>query len=480
MSIIIKGGITNNLAEVDSNNNLKVNLPTTLSGAGYFAIVGEVDDGSVLGTRTLRQLDASYDYRLRVGIDKIIWQDTFNHGVVNTSKYKVITSGMTNTISNGFLNLNANNTLTLANYTNIRTHRTFSMYSTYPVYFDVKAKFTNALQNNNIIEFGLALAASASTPTDGVFFRASGNTASAFTGVQNNNGTEQSVVLNHVPVAGTVYHYLIVAGMDSVEFWINDVLMGVIDNPAGMASPTLSNSLPILLRNYNYGLATTANQLNVGQVGVSMGDLDMGKDWASNMAGNGQSTLSAPDGQTVAQLANYANNAAPATATLSNTAGGYAATILGGQFQFAATASGETDYALFAYLNPAGTAAIPGKNLYITGVKIDTYNMVVPVATTATVFQWAIAVGSTGVSLATTDSGTAGTRAPRRVLLGTQYFAIATPVGGQADKMIDVKFLTPLLVEPGTYCHIILKIPLSTNTATEIFRGTCMINGYFE
>jgi len=54
-------------------------------------------------------------------------------------------------------------------------------------------------------------------------------------------------------------------------------------------------------------------------------------------------------------LANYANSAAPASATLSNTAAGY--TTLGGQFQFAAVAGAETDYALFAYTVPAASVS---------------------------------------------------------------------------------------------------------------------------
>lgn len=76
------------------------------------------------------------------------------------------------------------------------------------------------------------------------------------------------------------------------------------------------------------------------------------------MAGMGQSCVNAPDSATAGSTANYANTAAPASATLSNTAAGY--TTLGGQFQFAAVA-GETDYALFAFLVPAGAAAVPAK-----------------------------------------------------------------------------------------------------------------------
>jgi hypothetical protein len=177
---------------------------------------------------------------------------------------------------------------------------------------------------------------------------------------------------------------------------------------------------------------------------------------------------------TQGSTANMANSASPATATLSNTAAGY--TTLGGQFQFAAVASAETDFALFAYQVPAATAAITGRQLYITGVSIDTFNTVVAVATTATVLQWAIGIGSTAVSLATADG--AATKAPRRMPLGVQSFPVAAAVGA-VDSPIVANF-EPLCVNAGEFVHIILKVPIGTATATEIFRGTVRVESYWQ
>ena len=185
-------------------------------------------------------------------------------------------------------------------------------------------------------------------------------------------------------------------------------------------------------------------------------------------------------GQTVAQLANSTNSTAPAISSLSNTTPTYAATILGGQFYFNSAASSESDYALFAYLNPAGTAAIPGKNLYITGIRIETVNSGATIATTSTLMQWGVGVGCTAASLNTGDSNGSGTRGPRRIPIGVQSFAVGTPSGGAPDRPIDVKFHSPLMVEQGTYFHVILKMPIATATAGQAFRGMCMINGYFE
>lgn len=475
MSVIIRGGTSNALADVDVDGNLKVNLPTVLSGSGYASIVSEVDAGTATGERLQRQSDASQDYRTRVGIDKIIWQDTFNHTVLNTFKYIGVTSTQTVTLAGGFMNLNAGSSVASGAVSRVQTFRSFAVFNTFPLYLDFKLKFSAVLQANNVIEFGLGLAATTAAPTDGVFFRASGG---QLNGVINNNGTEIVASNIYAPVANEVNHYLIVVGQDSVEFWVDDILRAVVDAPTSLGSPCQSNSLPLLMRNYNSSVVTTAVQLNVAQIGITLGDMDSGKDWATTMATNGQSSISAPDGQAAALTANYANSAAPASATLSNTTAGYA--TLGGQFQFVAVAGAETDYALFAYLNPAASATIPGKVLVITGVRIDTFNMGATVATTPTTLQWAIAVGGTAVSLVTADSATAGTRAARRLLLGTQSLPVGTVVGGNCDRNIDVDFGAPLTVEPGSYCHIILKMPIGTATGSQIVRGVVMVNGYFE
>jgi hypothetical protein len=59
--------------------------------------------------------------------------------------------------------------------------------------------------------------------------------------------------------------------------------------------------------------------------------------------------------------------------------------------------------------------------------------------------------------------------------LGIQTFPVGATVGAAATP-IDVRFTTPLLAEAGTFVHIILQMPIATNTATEVFRGTCMID----
>ncbi|MBL0304366.1 MAG: hypothetical protein IPQ23_22190 [Cytophagaceae bacterium] len=183
----------------------------------------------------------------------------------------------------------------------------------------------------------------------------------------------------------------------------------------------------------------------------------------------GNSATQAPTGTTVGQTANYANSTAPVSATLSNTAAGY--TTLGGQFQFAAVAGAETDYALFAYQVPTGNTLI------VRGVWIDTVNTGAAVATSPTMLQWAIAAGSSAVSLATTDG--AATKSPARVGLGFQTFPIAAAIGAQATR-VGVNLDSPLAVNSGEFLHIMLRMPLGTATASQVIRGICGINAYFE
>jgi len=115
--------------------------------------------------------------------------------------------------------------------------------------------------------------------------------------------------------------------------------------------------------------------------------------------------------------------------------------------------------------------------LHITEITIDAFNTVTPVATSSTVLQWAAGVGSTAVSLATGES--AAGKGPRRTPLGVQYFPVGAAVG-QTANTITRNFRVPLVVNPGEFLHIILKMPIATATATEIFRGTCSVIGYFE
>lgn len=474
---VIEGALSGNLAEVDANNNVKVVTPTVMNDTGYMVMVGENHDGGATGlpTPVRRAMRVSPDGRLRAGVDQVLWEDTFNHAIVDTSAYQCVTSTATLSVAGGYWVFNAGNSVASAAVARVQTYRTFqlSASSTNEVVFRVR--FNVALQANSIAEFGLGFAATTATPTDGVYFKV--NTAGALQGVVNVNGTESTVDLDFIPVAGENNFYRLVQDQDQVEFYINGHLYGVKEVSNSAAATSYSRALPMLMRCYNAAVVATAFRMEVSDVAVIGRDLANNRLWATCRAGMEQSSINNARGAAAGFTANYANSAAPASATLSNTAAGYA--TLGGQWQFAAVAGAETDYALFGFQVTAPSAAAAGKNLVIRGVRIDTMNLGAAVATTATVLQWGLGVGSTAVSLATADSATAGTRAPRRVTLGVQSFAIGAAIGSVATP-IDVNLDAPLYVAAGTFVHIILKMPVGTATASQIIRGTALINGFWE
>jgi len=477
MAIKITGN-TGGVVET-SNNYLHVKTPSNLDDSGYVSLVAEADPGEIID-KTVRPLDPSLDYRLRVGVDNLLWDDTFNYTALNTSVYQGVTSTMTITLSGGALNLNAGNAVAASNVARVQSYKTFPCLGSFPTYIDYWFKISAAAPANGIAEFGVGYAATTATPLDGVYFKIDNG---ILKGVTNYNGVETSVTLLNSIEINTVYHGLICITNDLVEFWIDvdsiPIKFGELSRQTANSGHSMNTHLPLLMRQYNgLGGASSAFQVQIHKVTVTLGDANNIRLWQNVVSGMGLGTLGSPHGAAAGQLANYANSAAPASASLSNTAAGY--TTLGGQFQFAAVAGAETDYALFAYLVPAGSTTQPARNLMITGVTIYSYNMGAAVATTPTLLQWGLGLGSTGVSLAVADSATAGTRAPKRIMLGVQNMIVATPVGGTADREINIQFGTPLPVEAGTYCHVILKMPVGTATASQIIRGTVMINGYFE
>ena len=475
MSIILKSGDSADLASVDANKRLKINLPMAMAEAGYSVIAGESHDGANGEPRLVRAAKVSTDGRLRVGVDNIYWADTFNHTVVDGGAYQFVSVTATIAMSGGFMVFNAGNSVASAAVARAQTYKTFPLHPAGSLEVLFRLRFAINPIANNVCEFGLGFAATTATPTDGVYFKL--NTAGSLVGVMNINGTETTTAPMPAPVANEVYYYRIVIDQDRIEFYIDGVLEGVILSPNTAAAISLSRWQPLLMRCYNAAATGSAQRMEIADVSVIARDLALNRLWATAMAGIECGSYNNPRGAAVGQSANYVNNTAPVSATLSNTAAGY--TTLGGQFQFAAVAGAETDYALFAFQVPVAAAGGGNRNLVIRGVRIETFNMGAASATTPTVLQWALGVGSTAVSLATADSNTAGTRAPRRIPLGVQSIPVGTAIGGNVTP-IDVNLDAPLYVAAGTFVHIILRMPVGTATASQIIRGLAMINGYFE
>jgi hypothetical protein len=261
------------------------------------------------------------------------------------------------------------------------------------------------------------------------------------------------------------------------------VLVASVDCPGNQQGFSNSSNLPLGFRVINTGTVTpAARQLHIGFVNVSMGDQDTNKAWPHALCGMGQGAYQTQMGTATAQTANWANSAAPTTISApSNTAVGGAGqgySTLGGQYGLTGSATNETDWIIFGYSNPAGTAALAGKTLYITGIRISKMVVTGAAAVNATMFFWAAAAGSSNISLATTDSTTGSS--PKRIPLGVQNFLASAPIGTAADGF-DVDFdNAPLVVPAGTFFHIILKQLNGAATPSLLWRGQVTVMGYFE
>jgi hypothetical protein len=466
--------ITNPL---DANGNVEVNLPTTLNHTGYAVLAGENHNGELgVATPLRRTARITPDGRLRVGIDSPYWQDTFNHAVADTSAYQMVTATATLAMTAGYMVFNAGNSVALNAVARVQTYRTFNLNAAASLEVMFRARFAINLQANNVGEMGLGYAATTATPTAGVYYKIT--SAGAIEGCVNFNGTEVTTPLTgFTMVANENNYYRIVIDQDRAEFYINGVLYGFIAIANTAAAVTFPRALPLLMRLYNSAATTAAQRLEISDVAVLGRDLNQVRDWETAQVGMEQGSYLNPRGVAAGQTANYVNSTAPVNATLSNTAAGY--TTLGGQFGFAAVAGAATDYALFAYQVPAPAAAGGNKNLVIRGIRIEALNTGAAVATTATVLQWSLGVGSTAVSLATADSATAGTRAPRRVPLGFQSFPVGAAIGAIATP-VNLNLDAPVYVAAGTFVHVILKMPIGTATASQVIQGMVTINGYWE
>lgn len=459
---------------LDAGGNVKTALTNTAAYIGGVRMWSENDPGTVTGSPYLKSPETSNDYRLRVGIDSVWDTEVFNYTTQNQNKHKYTTSTMTATWATLALNLNGGSSVAASVGAIVQSYKYFPLLGSGVLYIENVLQLSAAPPTGQVSRWGwFTPGAATGDPTDGVYFNLSDG---VLTGVINNNGVTTAVSLTFTFTPATNYKFTIAISQDEVEFWIDDVFYGELPRQTATGAITAAQSMPWAVQMRNTGAGASAVcQVKIGSYSVSQGDIDTVRLWATQMASQGQTGIIQPSGSGVGQTANYANSAAPASATLSNTSAGY--TTLGGQFQFAAVAGAETDYALFAFQATSPQSQVSGKSLVIRGIWIDTMNTGAAVATTATWLQWSLGIGATAVTLATADG--AATRAAKRIALGNQVFPIAAAIGAQATRL-DVNLDAPLVVDASTYIHVIVKMPLGTATASQVIRGIVGINAYWE
>lgn len=457
MALIIKGGSSTDLADVNSDKELKVAPSQDPTKAGY----------AKLAFGTGIPLDGTEDGHLLVSEDTVIFFDQVDGAAVDSNKWNASdVSGMTITQSGGFITLNAAAATTANAWAILKTVLFIPLYPEFPFKLAMDLKLNVTPQSNVTIEFGLGNPTGSGAITDGVFFRMA--TDASFKGVVINTSNEtDSTAITAVSV-NVVHDFDVLVEVGDSGFIVDDGDEHTVMNAPGNPFSVGITRIPIFFRVINGSSPPgTAPQLSLGRISAVQKILKPNRTWGETLSLLGRGGYQSPV-TTFAQTTNHANSASPTSATLSNTAAGY--TTVGGRFQFAAVAGAATDFALFGYQVPAGFQFI------VTGISI-TCAVTGLAVVTATILDWSIGINASAVSLATADGS--GTWAPRRIPLGTQGFIALAGIGVNGPE-IRRDFNPPLVINSGRFLHVILQVPAGAATALLVFRGDVTITGYFE
>lgn len=459
-------GANGNRVNADANNNLNVVLSTDKPSAGYVRIT---DENTEFGA------DVSSAGRLKVGQDTVAFSDRMDGTVINPYLWAVAALTMTTTQASSAITLNAGAITTASTYAVLTSTKGFSASATASLHVAGKFRPSVAPQANSTMEIGWMAATTTTAPTNGCFLR--WTPTGEFRAVLNFGGTETlSAVLTN-PTTAVDHKFEIVIEDHDCHFNIDGVQVAVIDVPAGTAVPSSASHLPVIARVYTAASPpVTAPQLRVAAVAVHYSDSPNTLDFSDQLTGGGAvSAFSNPE--SFATTSSWANNATPATCTLSNTTA--CVTALGGQVIFTIAASTANDSLLFDYTVP------PGYLLRVSGVSCAFQNNVALTAT-GQLFFFA-GVEGTAVSLATADSLAAAPPviAARRIFIGSISFGniAAAPIGNGGS--FHKTFSPALVVHSRTpttssgHFQIGMKNPTATGTSATIY-GACGVTGYFE
>lgn len=472
------GNSTVGLANVDANFNLQVNIPMIAENAGFVTMSADNDTGSVTGTRYVLSPEVSGDYRLRTGVDQMLFNELFPSSALNTGLWTSPVTTMTLTVAGGFANLNAASSVAISAVARLSTYRSFPCYKSYTTYFEKEVNFTSAPVIGNVCEWGAFISTGITAPTDGAFFRL--NAAGEFRCVTNNNGVEtQSGTIDFDALVGInqTQSFLIYIMSNKALFWIGNILVATIESPAGQGTVTSSQNIPMSFRNYNSTATSTAQIMKVSMVNVTLADMNSGKLWSDIICGAGGNSGQGQTAGTMGSTALYTNSLAPTAGIAMTNTTAALGSGLGGQFSALPTLAANTDGIICSFQVPLGSSLIPAKSLYVKGVNIDAIvTTVLAGNATPVVYAYSIAYGHTAVSLATTETAT--TKAPRRKVLGLNQFPAAAALATQGNE-VKADLENPIVVQAGEFFQIVAK-NIGAVTTTGVITFFIDIDGYFE
>ena len=450
----------------------------------------ESDPGAVTGTAYLKSPETSSDFRLRAGLDAVLFTYTFNQSAQDTDTWYYAFSTLTATLpGNGYLQLGSVQGTASGHGAYLQTRQRFAIVGTAPITVEVTfGLFTSTLVTAEGTAFGIGAPAAAGTqPSDGIWLQLTTSGLFLYM-VYNTSVTTSSMLrpLSHFNV-GQMYKMVLVIGEREVEIWEDDVFLGEVAMPAGEGQPCQQAELPAFVQKYCTGVVSNTNTVRITDFTVTLMDTPQGMDAPLLQAYQGLMGYGGLPGGTmgsqqfVGTITSGSSPITPTAAAGSNTTPGI--TTLGGLVAVNAAAGAATDFDVMAWTNPAGGVSQTPRTYVLTGLVIQTYNFGAVVATTPTTILYSIGYGSTGASLATVETTsftTATTKAARRVAVGISSAAIGAVVGAMYSPDIIRDFSHgPILIRPGEVLNIIAKIVVGTATASQVIEIMITPIGYF-
>jgi len=459
-------------------NPVPAGLPVAANSAGYAGLAVLDDSGVLSGTKTFMALQASDGGVLHVGQFTRVQSSVFPGTSIDSTVWQSPVGGTaTVTVASGQCVLSTVAT-TSGNVARVSSYRLFSLDLGYHTEFEMLCQFAVAPQANNVTEWGVGIVTGVTAPSDGAFFRMTAT--GEFRCVVSFNGVETTTAaLNFNTMVGlnTNKEFYIKVSDQEVAFWIADDQIGAVPLAAGGATMTASQSLPLFVRTYNTGVPAAVQVVKFSGFQCALGSTDTSKPWSHIMVSGGGHASQGQTGQTLGTIAQYANSANPTAAVPTNTTAALA-TGLGGQFWETDTLAVNTDGIVMSYQVPVGTAQVPGKMLNVSKINISSF---VQTAITGGPYvgQFTLAYGHNTVSLASAESSSAGTKAPRRMVLGIQPVATNASVSIQVGNTIDLNFEPPIVVYAGEFIQIVKK-KIGIAPTAGVIAHCISIGGYWE
>lgn len=493
---IIRGSASGTGAEVDSNNNLKTNLPTNPLQAGV------VQNSYTRDAATARITRVTEEGEMYNASGRLMFYSDFNGATLLNNQWNTQATTQTAVLTNGFVKMNGGGVTTLNTGVSISTARSFSIEDGQALRIKQKIRHDNGAIINKQFDFGLGMYAVAANQAGamvefaGFRWTLTGGLIGVLATTLGGSATENTVNINGgVPLSDNVTRaYEILITTNVIEFWIDGVYQASLSRQADAPCIFKGAAYPILNRLYFTTAPTLVPAFFIGEtVAVKIGpEADLPIAYRQGLMGRhssyAQTGLVGTTGNTAVAVA----NAAAITATVGTNAVA-ASTGLGGYYACTITSGGVAlnNIIMNAYQNPAlpiaAGAATNGRNLVITGIRVSPMVVTTLLAGGGFVANWWVAIGNTAVTQATTDaagSTTLGTKSPRIIPLSVlDSLAANAAVGTIATRTGDSYYPleTPLIVHPGEFISVGIKVLQATAAVTAgVVTGAVGYGGYWD